>query len=390
MRAAFQRHPRWVDAGLSALLALLEAPGALGDGAGAAAWFWFAAVHLPLVWRRRAPVLVFWTVAGLVLLSTVAIGVRVEGIYPELVVAVAVYTVARHRPRRHLWPVVAAIEVPAAAVLLWDGPNWTALGFVTSGLAATALLGVTVSTRQAYLAELEERARRLERERDQEAQLAVAAERSRIARDMHDIVAHNLAVMVALADGAAVTATAAPERAADTMRKVSETGRQALGEMRRLLGLLRDDAVGRTPQPRLDDIDALVEQVRGAGLPVTLTTEGVPGDWGTGAELAVYRIVQEALTNALKHAGPDAEAQVRLRYQDDGVDVEVTDNGAHRPAVPTASAGHGLTGMTERAAAYGGRLEAGPRAGGGWRVSARLRFDDGHVFGPPTDQGAGP
>src|SRR5262249_49944177 len=157
-------------------------------------------------------------------------------------------------------------------------------------------------------------------DRDQQAQLAVATERTRIAREMHDIVAHNLAVIVALADGAAATATTAPQRAADVMQQVSTTGRQALGEMRRPVGLLRDgkqdaDAEGRVrePQPGLDDIDRLVEQIRAAGVQVALTREGVPGSWGPGAGLAVYRIVQEALTNTLKHAGPRAAAQVRLR-----------------------------------------------------------------------------
>jgi hypothetical protein len=164
-----------------ALLALVDGPGALDAGAGAGAWLWFAAVHLPLVWRRRAPVVVFWVVFGLALVSGAAIGVRVEGVYPEAVGAVAVYTVARHGRRRQLWPVVAVIELPAAAVFLSNGPNWTALGFVTAVLAATVLLGVTLSTREAYLAELEERARRLERERDQQTQLAAAAERARIA-----------------------------------------------------------------------------------------------------------------------------------------------------------------------------------------------------------------
>ena len=162
-----QRHPRWVDAGLAALLALVDGPGALDARAGVDAWLWFAAVHLPLVWRRRAPVTVFWAVFGLALVAGAVVGVRVEGVYPEAVIAVAVYTVARYGPRRHLWPVVAAIELPAAAVLLWNGPNWTALAFVTAVLAATVLLGITVSTRQAYLAGLEERAQRLERERDQ-------------------------------------------------------------------------------------------------------------------------------------------------------------------------------------------------------------------------------
>jgi len=392
LRAALARHPRWVDAGLAALLATLTGPTAL-RGAGTDEWVWFAAVHVPLVWRRRWPAGAFWTVYGLAIVAGVVVGVRVEGSYPEAVVAVAVYTAARYGPRRHVVAVVAAIEVPAVVVFLVAGPHWTALGFVSSVLAATVLLGITVSTRQAYLAELEERARRLERERNQQAQLAVAAERARIARDMHDIVAHNLAVMVALADGAALTATAALdglrpegrrpdlvvlERAAGTMHTVATTGREALSEMRRVLGLLREDGSGRTPQPGLDDLDALIERVRAAGVRVTLTVDGVPGEWGAGAGVAVYRLVQEALTNTLKHAGPAASARVRLRYRDGGADVEVTDDGGRRVAAPVTAGGHGLTGMAERTAAYGGNVEAGPRAGApGWRVRARLRFDDG-------------
>jgi signal transduction histidine kinase len=233
---------------------------------------------------------------------------------------------------------------------------------------------------------LEERARRLERERDQQAQLATAAERARIAREMHDVVAHNLAVMVALADAAALTATATPQAAGDKMAKVAATGRDALGEMRRMLGLLHDDEepgpAGLDPQPGLDDIDRLVDQVRAAGLRVALTRKGMPGRWGPGAGLTVYRIVQEALTNTMKHAGPAATAQVRLRYTPTGVDLEITDDGSHRPNQPACASranAHGLTGMIERAASYGGRLDAGPLPGAGWRVHAHLRFDESAV-----------
>jgi signal transduction histidine kinase len=197
---------------------------------------------------------------------------------------------------------------------------------------------------------------------------------------MHDVVAHSLAVMIALADGAARSATSTPERAADAMGKVSATGREALGEMRRLLGVLQDagdGGGGRSPQPGLDDLDALVAQVRSAGPRVTLAVAGVPGAWGPGAGLAVYRIVQEALTNTLKHAGPDAAARVRLRYAADGVEIEVTDDGGRRPRAvqpPGAGHGHGLAGMAERAAAFGGVVTAEPCADGpGWRVHAQLR-----------------
>jgi len=377
LRSALTRHPRLVDAGLAVTLALFTGPAVL-SGAGAGAWLWFVAVHAPIVWRRRWPVGVFWVVFALAILAGAIVGVRVEGLYPESVVTVAVYTAARYGPRRHLIAIVVTIEVPALVVFLAEGPHWTALGFVTAALAATVLLGITVRTRQAYLAELEERARRLELERDQRAQIAVAAERARIARDMHDIVAHNLAVMVALADGAALTSAAAPERAVETMHTVAATGREALGEMRRALGLLREDGAGRTPQPGLEGIDALVERVRAAGVPVALTVDGVPGEWGAGAGVAVYRIVQEALTNTLKHAAPSASAHVKLRYADGGVEVEVTDDGGQRVTERPADRGHGLTGMAERAAAYGGGVEAGPREGApGWRVRARLRFDDG-------------
>jgi signal transduction histidine kinase len=148
--------------------------------------------------------------------------------------------------------------------------------------------------------------------------------------------------------------------------------------MRRVLGLLREDGSGRTPQPGLDDLDALIERVRAAGVRVALTVDGAPGELGAGAGVAVYRVVQEALTNTLKHAGPAASAQVHLRYRDGGADVEITDDGGRRGAAPAAAGGHGLTGMAERTAAYGGGVEAGPRAGApGWRVRARLRFDDG-------------
>ena len=387
IRAADKRHPRWADGGLAVLLALVNAPAlaAAGVGVGVVDWLWFGAVHLPLVWRRRAPVLVFWTILGLagaaLITSPPAI---VQGVYPESLALVAIYTVARYRPRRYLWPAIGVLEGILVVVAWRQDQPWTSLALGTSALAATVLLGVTVSTRRAYLAELEERARRLERERDQQAQLAVATERARIARELHDIVAHNLAVMIALADGAASVATVAPDRAAATMQQVSGTGRQALAEMRRLLGLLRDGEPPQapselTPQPGLDDIDELVDQIRAAGVRVELTRQGTAGAWGPGAGLAVYRILQEALTNTLKHAGPQASAQVRLRYTAAGADLEVIDDGAGRPAQPAAGAvagGHGLAGMIERASSYGGHLEAGPCPGTGWQVRARLRFDD--------------
>jgi signal transduction histidine kinase len=379
IRAMARRHPYRVDAGLAAALALLSVPATLERSPGVLGWVCQGLIFLPLVWRRRNPVVVFWTIFGLIEIIDFALPQL-----PGTIIAVpaAIYAVARYRPRRHLWPVAIAVET--ALVIAWwvAGEPWGSLIPVNAILAATALLGTNIRTRQAYLAQLEERSRRLERERDQQAKLATAAERARIAREMHDVVAHNLAVIVALADAAALTATATPQAAADKMEKVAATGRDALAEMRRLLGLLHDDAgpasAGLAPQPSLADIDRLVDQVRAAGLAVAVTREGVPGRWGPGAGLAVYRIVQEALTNTIKHAGPAATAHVRLCYTDTGVDLEVTDDGAYRPARPAGPASanaHGLTGMVERAAAYGGRIEAGPLPGAGWRVSTRLTFE---------------
>src|SRR6266545_2458809 len=358
IRAAARRHPRWVDAGLAVGLALLGVPATLERSPGVAGWLCHGLIFLPLVWRRRAPVVVFWVIFGLVEIIEFAVTDL-----PGTIIAVpaAIYAIARYRPRRHLWPVAVAVET--ALVVAWsvDNQPWSGLIPVNAVLVATALLGTNISTRRAYLEQLEERARRLERERDQQAQLATATERARIAREMHDVVAHNLAVIVALADAAALTATATPQAAADKMEKVAATGRDALGEMRRLLGLLHNDA---------DPVSA--------GLRVALTRKGVPGRWGPGAGLTVYRIVQEALTNTMKHAGPAASAHVRLCYTTTGVDVEVTDDGSYQPTRPADASpahAHGLTGMVERAASFGGNVDAGPLPGSGWRVHAHLRFD---------------
>ena len=388
MRAAAERHPRVVDGGIALLVGLVcavpmtEPSNGRRDLLTVASIGCLIALVVPLIWRRRAPVLVFWTVFGLAWLVD-SLGVELPALL--IVPLVAVYAVARYRPLRHVLPAAAAIELTVLSTRQSDNVPWQGIAGMSTALAAIVLLGVYTRTRRAYLAELEERARRLARERDQQAELATAAERARIARELHDIVAHNLAVMIALADGAVYNATVAPDRAADAMAKVSGTGRQALAEMRRLLGLLREDPPepDRNPQPGLDDLDSLVEQLRAAGLRVVVTREGMPGSWGAGAGLAVYRILQEALTNALKHAGPDAVARVRLRYTPHGVELEVTDDG-RRVAVPFGATagkgaegnGHGLAGMTERAASYGGTLEAGPGPNGGWRVFTAMTFDE--------------
>jgi signal transduction histidine kinase len=388
-RAVAQRHPRAVDAAVALAAAaacgiiLTGRTGATVGPAGPLDWVSVVVLAAPLVWRNRAPVLVLGSVVALLV---VAHGLGAQSPAALLVPLIALHAVARHRPARYVWPAAAVTVLSGFDLRPDENRQWGALVAVSAITVATVMIGLNQRTRQAYLSALESRADRLEREADQQARLAVAEERARIAREMHDVIAHHLAVMVALADGAAATSPRAPERAAGVMHQVSATGRQALGEMRRLLGLLRSDADGRAPQPGLGDLEALVDRIRAAGVRVAVTREGLPGPWGPGAGLVVYRIVQEALTNTLKHAGPGASAEVRLRYRHDGVDIEVADDGAGGTAPQRDGDRHGLTGMRQRAAAYGGRVEAGPRRGPGWRVRAHLPMGAGTSPGARPDR----
>ncbi|MCK2242673.1 MULTISPECIES: sensor histidine kinase [unclassified Crossiella] len=357
--------PRRTDAGLAALAAALvlpvtlggdQAPGVLEHSTGVTdlGWLFFAAVHLPLVWRRRAPLTVFWVVAAIAVLSMLA---GFTGVFLVSAPLFAVYAVARHRPTPHLWAPVAVFVLALGWAWVTSPPPTPVLIGILSVLTATALLGLSQRRHQDY------RRQQLEHQ----ARTAATAERTRIAREVHDIVAHNLAVMVALADGAA----ADPANAPDLLAKTSATGRAALADMRRLVGLLREGEQPLAPQPGLPDLPDLVDQVRAAGLPVELHQEGLPDKDNPGIGLVVYRITQEALTNTLHHAGAGVRAQVRLRHTDTEVELEITDTGAGQPG----DGGHGLAGIAERAAAYGGTVSAGPAADGGWRVHARLPWE---------------
>ncbi|MEU9794186.1 sensor histidine kinase [Streptomyces sparsogenes] len=336
--------------------------------------------------RRRAPEKVLLLVTGCGL-AQVALDVPVNP--ADFAMLVVAYTVAAQGDRRaSRFALAAALAAPVIATIRWPGPEqrtsvgWAiSLVFTTIPFILAWVLGDSVRTRRAYYAQLEERAARLEKEREAQAKVAVAAERARIARELHDVVAHNVSVMVVQADGAAYVMDAAPEQARQALETISGTGRQALAEMRRLLGVLRSGAPSDdsdyVPQPDVEQIDDLVEQVRGAGLPVDFKIVGSPRPLPSGVELTAYRIVQEALTNTRKHGGPDVGASVRLTYFDDGLGLLVEDDGrgAQREMYEDGGAdgqGHGLIGMRERVGMVGGTLDAGPRPGGGFRISALL------------------
>ena len=333
----------------------------------------------PLLVRRIWSLPVF----GLVVAVNLAAGLAVHGhALNGAALLIALYTVAAMRPRRDACTCAGLLEVTVVTgLLLFAGGGWWFDAIFASGMVAAALgLGLYSATRRAYLAELHDRAERLERERDQQGALATAAERTRIAREMHDIVAHNLTVMVTLSEAAIATSAASPERATDLMRKVSATGRRALADTRRLLGVLRpgqDPGEDLQPVPGLAQLDTLIERVRSAGLDTTLEIRGAAPDVPAGLQLTAYRLVQEALTNTLKHGGTGARASVRLRFQPGELRVDIDDDGAGDTAPATASIGSGLIGMQERVHAYGGDVQAGPRSGGGWKVSAQLHLDGG-------------
>jgi signal transduction histidine kinase len=242
--------------------------------------------------------------------------------------------------------------------------------YAIAGLIA-ALVGINVGNRRRYLSAVLDRADRLVRERDQQAELAAAAERARVAREMHDIIAHSLSVVVTLADGAVASAANNPDSARQAMERVADTGRTALAEMRRLLGVLGPggEEGDLQPQPGMDRLPELIENFRAAGLPIRVETIGTAPD-DASVQLALYRIVQEALTNVLRYSGGPKKVDVQVRYGNDGSEVTVTDDGSTVTDYD-GGAGRGIIGMRERASLFGGVAEAGPIRGG-WRVHASI------------------
>jgi signal transduction histidine kinase len=366
------RAPWAVDGLIVAAIVLLALRGPDGAPDGRE-FLWTVVLALPLLARRRWPVEVFALLSVLAFAQWLA-GVRAFG---DAALLVALYTVAVSRPVRVTVAAAVVVEVGVVlAVVRWAADESPLNAFVglTALATAAAVIGVNLRGRRTLLISLRERAAQLEHERDQQGRLSAAAERARIAREMHDVVAHNLSVMIALADGASFVAANDPPRAGEAMALTAQTGRQALAEMRGLLGVLREDGeVERAPQPGIPQLDELVEQVRAAGLPVELELAGRPETLPPGVQLTLFRLVQEALTNCLKHAGATARASVRLRYdaRASRVELDVADTG--RAVVTPAPDGRGLAGMRERAALHAGTVVAGPRgSGAGWLVRVRL------------------
>lgn len=335
-------------------------------------------ITVPLAWRRRAPTVVFVVVLAAIGLQTSLID-QVHSDQPPfqewIALLVVFYSLGAHAERRRAIVAAAlggALFVGADLVDLLTGgasledtvPAWFML-------AAAYGVGLALRGQRVQSTLLTQRADRLERERVQKERQAVAEERARIARELHDIVAHAISVIVVQAQAAQRVLEGEQASAREALGSIETTGRQALVEMRRLLGVLRaeDRELALEPHPRLADLEVLTERVRQAGLSVELRVEGEPAPLPPGVDLSGYRIVQEALTNALRHAMP-ASARVTVRYRPAEVELEITDDG-HGDAA-AREGGHGLVGMSERAALVGGAVESESQDGHGYTVRARL------------------
>ncbi|MEU8848296.1 sensor histidine kinase [Streptomyces sp. NPDC093982] len=396
-----RRHPTWVDSfwavllfGISVVSVAVREEGGQdlpGTSSEAVVVPVLLLLGLVIALRRRMPekMLVLAIVVGLAQLV-----LNVAPTPVNFAFLVITYTVAATGAR---WASRLALVTGLCAAPLaqtrWPEQDSSVLGnvalviFMTVPFALAWVLGDSIRTRRAYYEQLEERATRLEKEREAQAKVAVAAERARIARELHDVVAHNVSVMVVQADGAAYVLDSAPDQAKKALETISSTGRQALAEMRRLLGVLRtgehQESGEYVPQPDVEQIDDLIQQCRSSGLPVDFKVEGTPRPLPSGVELTAYRIVQEALTNTRKHGGPNTGASVRLVYFDDGLGLLVEDDGKGAPHElyedgGADGSGHGLIGMRERVGMVGGTLDAGPRPGGGFRISALLPLKPAH------------
>lgn len=381
------RHPRLVDGAI----AFVFTWGSIATGAASGSRSSVPAAGLVLVLlsllmgatlmlRRSRPVTVLAVSA-----ACATAGATLTGAFDGGAIPLALYAVAVHGSSRRAWIGLGGASLLAGVIVpLTVGTGPLALSAASLLIISlipmliATLIGTNVGARKRYVEALRDLAVQLARERDQQARLATAAERTRIAREIHDIVAHGITVMVTLADGAGASALARPELARDAMREVADTGRTSLSEMRRMLGVLAEepgpvDAPSlRAPQPGHADLAALVDSFRSTGLPVRFTSTGTPPD-DPGRQLAVFRVVQESLTNVLRYAPNADRVDVRVDHRPDEITVEVTDDDVTGPVVPPVpGSGRGLVGVSERMAVYGGTASAGRRDAGGWRVLARM------------------
>jgi signal transduction histidine kinase len=379
-----RRHPQSVDAVLAGVLLALAAV-EIGLSAEPSEASRPALVVAALIatsalgWRRREPFLA--ALAALGTLTVMSAVWQTSGLWIALVAVVAMYSVAAYAtPAAALGAGVLWLAGGALAIVQEDNRSaWEFMGnylFLAAFLAVGPwVAGRAMSRRRVREALLEDRAVAVERQSDERAQAAVAEERLRIARELHDVIGHALGVIVVQAGAERATLGDARASTHETLLTIERTGRDALGEMRRLLDLMRrgDEAVALAPQPSLEQLPALIEKVRAAGLPVEVTTEGEPRALPPGVDLSAYRIVQEALTNALKHAGP-ARARVTVRYGAAGLELEIADDGRGAPGQANRT-GHGLVGMRERVTLHQGSLRTGTRPDGGYAVTVRLPHD---------------
>ncbi|GAB3872756.1 sensor histidine kinase [Terrabacter terrigena] len=378
-----QRRPLLLDVPLALVLALLGLV-VLGEGHGIG-WAVVGVANLALLLRRSHPALAFAVVSVALALRVIPTSNLLPG---DLAFLVALYSLAAYDPRRGVRVAGLGVAALGSAIagLRFNAvsgrtPGMGELVFTFMACAAASLaawaLGDLKRARLQRLSDLQDRAERIEREREQELRLAAKDERAAIAREMHDVVAHALSVIVVQADGAAYAAERSPDdalaRSVGALETIGSTARDALTETRRLVGVLRDPQSGAelAPTGGIDQLGDLVSRVRAAGVPVTLTVEGAERDRSVGLDLAAYRVVQEALTNVIKHAGPGASAVVDVHQAPDRLRICVTDDG--RGAASTDDGrGHGLPGMSERVAVHGGTLTAGPGRTGGFEVLATM------------------
>jgi signal transduction histidine kinase len=353
-----------------------HAPGDIGSDVYSSAERAFAAavglvLTLSLAWRRRTPLAVLALAIAVSVVANV-VAVLEAATTPAVALAIAAYSVGAHTEGRR-----ASIGALGIAALIAANAAQNAFGdllLIAMILGGAWLAGRAIRYRRDRERTLERLTVDLEREREEKARAAVAEERVRIARELHDVVAHAISVIVLQARGGRRSLATDPGETREALDTIEATGSEALAEMRRLLGILRrnDDEIALAPQPSLQYLDVLAAHVREAGLPVDLSVEGEPIELPPGIDLSAYRIVQEALTNALKHAGPST-ARVVVRYRENDLELEIADTGPGTSA--NDGEGQGLVGMRERVSLYGGKIEAGPRNGGGFAVRARLPLD---------------